>query len=69
MVAKTSTSATKKQIAVLKLRAAKYLLDLVGPGLFTLARDKRRWEEMRRLLLKVASTKKHGARRKSKVAR
>ena len=69
MVAKTSTSATKKHIAALELRAAEYLLELVGPSLCTLARDRRRWEEMRRLLLKVASTKKHGARRKPKVAR
>jgi hypothetical protein len=68
MVAKTLTSATKKHIAVLELRAAEYLLELVGPSLCSLARDKRRWEEMRRLLLKVASTKKHDARRKPKVA-
>lgn len=66
MASKTLTSATKKRVAVLELRAAEYLLELAGPGLLTLARDKRRWEEMRRLLLKVASAKGRGARPRPK---
>jgi hypothetical protein len=64
MVAKTSSSkATKERLLSLKTEAARYLLTLVGPRLLTLARDKRRWEEMRLLVLKVPSTGKRGAPR------
>jgi hypothetical protein len=69
MVGKSSPSAAKKRLAIFKLRAAEYLLTLVGPSLLKLAQDKNRWEEMRQLLLKVASGKKHRPRRKTKEAR
>jgi hypothetical protein len=69
MAAKTLTSAAKKRVAVLELGAAEYLLELAGPSLLTLARDKRRWEEMRRLLLKVASANERGTRPRQIVVR
>lgn len=69
MVAKSPKSATKKDLAALKLAAAEYLLELVGPSLLIVARDKRRWEEIRRLIVKVASTKTSGTRQKTKNVR
>ncbi len=62
MVAKANR--TKARLEALKLEAAEYLLTLVGPSLLKLVRDKRRWEEMRQLLLKVASSRKHSRRNK-----
>ena len=66
MVAKSPKTATKKDLAALKLEAAEYLLELVGPSLLALARDKRRWEEIRQLVLKIGSTKKRGALEKQR---
>ena len=66
MIAKSPKSATKKDLAALKLAAAEYLLALVGPGLLILARNKRHWEELRQAVVKVASSKKSGARRKAR---
>jgi hypothetical protein len=67
MASKTSTSkAMKERLFALKLTAAEHLLMLVGPSILTLARDEDRWGEMRVLLLKVASTKKHATHGKTK---
>jgi hypothetical protein len=69
MATRTSTSKeTKERVSALKLQVAEYLLTLVGPSILTLARDKDRWEEMRVLMLKVASTKKRATHRRVTTA-
>jgi hypothetical protein len=68
MATKISEPKTKKAtLAALHLEVAKYLLELCGPSILKLAKDKRRRERTRWLLLQVARQRvKEGQSRSSR---
>jgi hypothetical protein len=68
MAVKTSTRTKKATLAALNLAVARNLLELSGPSILKLAKDKARWELTRKLLLRISSAKEHGTDRKAKKA-
>jgi hypothetical protein len=68
MAVKTSTRTKKATLAALNLAVARNLLELCGPSILKLAKDKSRWELTRILLLRISSTKEHGTDGKAKKA-
>ena len=57
MATKSPTMKTKKaRLAALNMDLARTLLEFVGPSLIKLASDKRHWELIRKLVLKISAS-------------